>query len=71
MTELTESKTNKPDVTLDGIDGNAFAILGVVRKAFKRQKFSQESLDSFMQDAQSGDYNNLFQAVFRHCNVVG
>ena len=63
--------TNKPEVTLSGVDGNAFAIMGVVDKACRRQGFDPEVFEAFKADATSGDYDNFLQSVFRHCNVVG
>lgn len=50
-------------VTLLGEDGNAFTILGKVRKALWRARVSQEEIDAFLNKATSGDYNHLLATV--------
>ena len=44
---------------LVGVDGNAFSVMGYVRKAMKEQKFSPEEIDVYQKDAMSSDYNHL------------
>lgn len=48
-------------VDLHSPDGNAFAILGCLRREFRRHKVSKEDWDLFYQEATSGDYANLLQ----------
>lgn len=47
------------EYTLIGIDGNAFAILAYVKKAMKREGYSQVEIDKYYNEATSGDYNKL------------
>lgn len=47
------------EYTLVGVDGNAFAIIGYVKKAMKREGYSQEAIDNYTNKATEGDYNNL------------
>lgn len=47
------------EYTLDGVDGNAFAIMGYTQKAMYEQKFSKEEIDEMLKKAMSSDYNNL------------
>lgn len=47
------------EYTLVGVDGNAFAIIGYVKKAMKRERYSQEAIDDYMKKATEGDYDNL------------
>lgn len=46
-------------VTLVGQDGNAFAILGKVRKALLAAKVPQEEVKKFFEEATAGDYGHL------------
>lgn len=48
------------EVQLTGRDGNAFAILGAVQKALRK-----EGIDAapFMADAMDGDYQHLLRVV--------
>jgi hypothetical protein len=64
-----EVRFPKVTVKLTGEDGNAFAILGRVRKALRRAKVSAEDLDAFTKEATSGDYDNLLATVMRWVNV--
>lgn len=52
-------------VNLSDCDGNAFAILGRVRKAMRRAKVSEEEITEFSHEAMAGDYDHLLQAVMR------
>lgn len=56
-------------VKLVGTDGNAFAILGVVKSAMRKGKVPQEDVDSFMKEAMSGDYNHLLQTAMQYVTV--
>lgn len=46
-------------VTLLGEDGNAFAIMGAVKKALRRNGVSAEEIAQYSTESMSGDYNNL------------
>jgi hypothetical protein len=50
-----------PDITvqLTGEDGNAFAVMGAVKKALMRNGVSKEDRELFVEQAMSGDYDNL------------
>jgi hypothetical protein len=56
-------------VQLVGTDGNAFAVLGRVRRALERGGVSREEQDAFMAEATSGDYNALLGAAMRWVDV--
>ncbi len=58
-TRLTESIKEAKEYDLVGIDGNAYSIMGYVQKAMKEQGFSQEEINSYLDDAKSSDYNHL------------
>lgn len=56
-------------VTLIGHDGNAFAILGAVRKAFRKAGVSQEEQELFMSEAMAGDYDHLLGTCMKWVEV--
>lgn len=56
-------------VTLVGTDGNAFSVLGRVRRALAQGGVSRAEQDAFMQEATSGDYNALLGAAMRWVDV--
>ena len=60
-----------PEITvrLIGLDGNAWAILGRVRKALYKAGVSEDELNQFMANATAHDYNHLLQTVTRWVNV--
>ena len=45
--------------SLVGVDGNAYAIMGNVRRWMRREGYSREEQDAYMKDATSSDYNHL------------
>ena len=59
----------KPTVRLAGNDGNAFAILGRVRRALRRAKATPEEIKRFTDEATSGDYDNLLVTCFKYVEV--
>ena len=59
----------KPKVKLIGKDGNAFAIMGEVRKALKRAGFTKEVIDEYTNKAMSGDYNNLLAVTMEYVDI--
>ena len=62
------SDNNKPTVQLSGQDGNAFAIIGRVRKALREAGLG-EQIEAFMDEATSGDYNHVLQTCMKYVNV--
>ncbi len=55
-------------VQLTGEDGNAFAILGRVRRAILRSNHP-ELAEQFVVEATSGDYGNLLVTCMRYVTV--
>ena len=60
-----------PDITvkLVGTDGNAFAILANMKQALRKHKVSGEDIESFLEEAMSGDYDHLLQTCMKWVNV--
>lgn len=61
-------KKEKPLVKLIGKNGNAFFILGTVRKALLKNGMEQEAKE-FMEKATAGDYDNLLKVVMDYVDV--
>lgn len=57
------------EVQLSGQDGNAFAILGRMSKALKRGGVSPDEVKQFMEEAMSGDYDNLLATCAKWVTV--
>ena len=45
--------------TLVGVDGNAFVVMGYVRRCMMREKFTKAEIEDYLTEAKSSDYNNL------------
>jgi hypothetical protein len=61
-----------PQVTvqLTGKDGNAFAIMGAVQAAMRKAGIDKTDIDTYMNDAMSGDYDNLLRVSMDTVNVL-
>jgi len=64
MTPKTEAY-----VELVGQDGNAFAILGRVKRAMREAGVDPTVIKEFMAEATAGDYDHLLQTVMDYCEV--
>ena len=56
-------------VNLEGVDSNAFSILGTVSGAMRRGGVSRKDIDAFHAEATAGDYSHLLQTVMRTVDV--
>lgn len=57
----------KVKLQLVGLDGNAFSLLGAFRTQARKEKWTQEEIDEVLNEAMSGDYNNLLCVLSDHC----
>lgn len=67
---MTEPKYPDLEVQLTGNDGNAFAILGTMRKALRSHGVDQGEIQEFMDEAMAGDYNHLLTTCMKWANVA-
>ena len=58
---------SKKNYTLENVDGNAHAILAYVCNAMRREGKSNEEIDKYLLDAQSGDYHHLLEVSVEMC----
>ena len=56
-------------VKLAVADGNAFALMGKVAQALRRDGASKEEIDQFHEEATSGDYNHLLSVCMAWVDV--
>jgi hypothetical protein len=68
--EITQPKYPDIEVELSGHDGNAFFIIGRVRRALRQGGASAEECDAFSREAMSGDYDNVLQTCMCWVDVA-
>ena len=56
-------------VTLLGTNGNAFAVLGKVKKALRRGGVKDDEIKLFFDEATSGNYDNVLATAMRWVEV--
>jgi hypothetical protein len=63
-----ENKIGKTvNLELIGVDGNAYAIMGVFSRQARREGWSQDEIDQVLEEAQSGDYDQLLSTIMTYC----
>lgn len=69
--EYTVDNPRFPNVVveLSGTDGNSMAILSKARRALRSGGASLEECDEFVNEALSGDYDNVLQTCMRWMQV--
>ena len=60
----------KPNVKLIDTNGNAFVIIGRVRKALLKAGADKEYVDKYLQKAMAGDYDNLLCVSMDYVHVT-
>lgn len=65
LEENSKAKYPHIKVPLVGHDGNAYAILGRVRRALLHSGVDQQEVQQFLNEATSGDYDNLLATCMR------
>jgi len=59
----------KPTVKLVGEDGNAFSIMGRVKKALRRAGADKEYIDKYLKEATSEDYDHLLVVSMKYVDI--
>lgn len=60
----------KPEVQLSSSNGNAFSILGRVKRAMKEAGATKEEMNEFYKEATSGDYDHLLMTCMDYVEVL-
>lgn len=66
---MSDIKYPDIEVQLTGNDGNAYSILGAVSKALRLADASEDEIETFMEEATSGDYDNLLRTCMKWVDV--
>lgn len=70
MTTDTNPKYPNVQVQLVGEDGNAFAILGRVRREMAREGVPREEIERYVEEATQGTYQELLAVTTRWVEVL-
>lgn len=57
------------NMSLVGMDGNAYSIMGNFSKQAKREGWTKEEIDKVLTECQSGDYDHLIITMLEYTNV--
>ena len=60
----------KVKLTLVGLNGNAFALMGAFQNAAKREGWTKDEIKFVLDECMSGDYNHLLVTLMDHCEDV-
>jgi hypothetical protein len=63
--ELSQQK-KKVRVTLLGLNGNAFVLLGAFQRAAREQGWSAEDVSAVVAEATKGDYDHLLRVLVQN-----
>jgi len=64
---MTKTLTKKISLELEGLDGNAFGLLGAFRRQAKHEDWTDEEIKIITDKARSGDYDNLLTVLSAYC----
>ena len=53
-------------MNLEGLDGNAFVLMGHFQRNARRQGWTNEQIKEVLDEAKSGDYNHLLATLMEH-----
>ncbi len=65
--KLTKMEDKKITLSLEGLDGNAFYLMGAFQKQARREGWSQEEINEVLTECKSGDYDHLLCTLMEHC----
>lgn len=63
MTYTPPAELVPANVVLEGLDGNAFSIIGAVQKGLRKAGNPPELIDQVRNEMMSGDYDHLLQVA--------
>ena len=55
-------------LTLVGLDGNAFSLMGAFKVQAMREGWTLEEINEVLDECMSGDYNHLVATLSEHCD---
>ena len=69
MPKTNDTTHDKPFLRLVGQDGNAFSIMGHVKKAARKANWTDERIEAMLEEMRAGDYDALLRTVMKHFDV--
>ena len=57
----------KVKLTLVGVNGNAFSVIGAFQQAAKKAGWPKDQIREVLDDAMSSDYDHLLATILNHC----
>ena len=60
----------RPTVKLVGENGNAYGIMGRVKRALRSAGADQEYITKYLQESMTGDYDHLLQTALKYVEVT-
>ena len=66
MEKRSEEVGDKVPLQLAGLDGNAFSIMGRFQSAARKQGWQQDKIQAVLDEAMSGDYDNLLVTMMKY-----
>jgi hypothetical protein len=64
MAQIVKKKVK---LKLEGLDGNAFFLMGAFKRQAEREKWTREEINKVLDECQSSDYDHLLQTLIAHC----
>ncbi len=58
------------NLDLVGVNGNAFAIMGVFSRQARRESWTHDEIDLVLDEAKTGDYDHLLAVISLHCEPL-
>ena len=55
------------DLQLVGLNGNAYALMGAFQKKARQEGWSKEEIDTVLEQAKLGDYDQLVATLMIYC----
>lgn len=56
----------KISLDLEGLDGNAFSLLGAFQKQARREGWTDDEIRAVITESKTGDYDHLLQTLIKH-----
>lgn len=57
------------NLDLVGVNGNAFAVMGVFQKKAREEGWSTSEIEMVLAEAKSKDYDHLLATIMNHCEA--
>ncbi len=64
---MTKKVNKTVNLDLVGKDGNAFFLMGVFQRQARREGWSQEEINTVLDEARGDDYNHLIATLLEYC----